>query len=253
MPCASGWRRLRLWTGLVLGLVIVIGLLQGCTSMAPVAPQDVRGEAGQPVALRVCIYKDHNVSMGRVHKIAAALRKEFAPYGLDIQVSEVVEWERASFRHNGILKDIAQRPMPQSADRILALVGRDARDFLWGILLPEVLGAVETRTYTRGFVVAQLGSLNQLLAFQSPSAAAVHEFYHLLGCTHADDSRTIVAKIERLKGLALQNRRSGRDFFPAVSSKGHIYFTRSDVDAQFPSAQTVTAGLTAHVPGLTGE
>jgi len=96
---------------------------------------------------------------------------------------------------------------------------------------------VETRTHTKGYVVAEIGSLNQLLTFQNPAAAAVHEFYHMLGCDHEDNSQTIIAEITRLKQSAMQNRLMGRNFFPGISSKGEILFTRRDVDARFDLAQ----------------
>ena len=93
---------------------------------------------------------------------------------------------------------------------------------------------------TKGYVVAEMGSLNQLLTFQSPSSAAVHEFYHMLGCDHDDDSKAIANKIERLKRLALRNKQLGRDFFPGIGSKDEILLTRRDVEARFGLAKAQT-------------
>ena len=207
--------------------------------MAQVSQKDhlTLNQQGNPVALRVSIFKDPAVSDERAKHIVEALRKEFSPYGLDIQVADILNWKRPSFDHQGIINDIARRPLREDADRSLALVSRDIRDFLWGTLLPEALGAVETRTHTKGYVVAEMGSLNQLLTFQSPASAAVHEFYHMLGCDHDDDSQAIVTKIARLKRLAVHNQLLGRDFFPGIGSRGEILFTRRDVDARFGLAQ----------------
>ena len=87
--------------------------------------------------------------------------------GLHIATPWIREWERPAFSQKGIIRDVARRPLTAPCDRILALVGRDARDFLWGVLMPEILGAVETRTNSKGYVVAQVGSLNQVLTFQT--------------------------------------------------------------------------------------
>jgi hypothetical protein len=228
--------------------LILIGLA-GCTRMGPsgVLPKAADLNPGPDVAVRVCMYQDVNVSDRQAAGIIAAIQKEFAPYGLIVHVPVVKPWRRPSFQVDGILRDIASRPLDPHVDRIFALVGRDVRDFLWGAVLPEVLGAVETRTHTKGFVVAEMGSLNQLLSFRSPAAAAVHEFYHLLGCAHGDDSQAIAAKIAHLKRLAVENRQSGRDFFPGIGSQGRIYLSRRAVDRQFglAASQPVADILTA--------
>lgn len=154
-------------------------------------------------------------------------------YGLIVKVPNIKAWERLSFKQEGILKDIAMRPLEPPFDRNLALVGRNMGDFFWGALLPEILGAVETMTHTKGYVVAETGSFNQLLTFQSPQHAAVHEFYHMLGVGHMDGKEAICKKIARLKRLAIENRESGRDFFPGISAKGRVYLSRNAVDRRF--------------------
>jgi hypothetical protein len=198
---------------------------------------------GPSVELRICIYKDVDVSDQRAASIIAAIQKEFAQYGLIIKVPSIRQWQRPSFDHQGILRDIAKRPLEPPFDRILVLVGRDVRDFLWGSLLPEILGAVETITHTKGYVVAKIGSLNQLLCFQSPQRAAVHEFYHMLGVEHMDGTRTICEKIARLKRSAIENRHAGRDFFPGITSSGKLYLSRTAVDRRFGLTPEMTAKL----------
>jgi len=236
MRCWTGVKR-RIWLGAV--LLSAAGFFSGCTSMAKVSKEDrlTLRQQGPPIALRLTIFKDYAVSAERAAAIVEALRKEFSPYGLDIQVAALLEWKRPSFSHQGIIRDIARRPLRADADRSLALVGRDIRDFMWGTLLPEALGAVEIRTHTKGYVVAEMGSLNQLLTFQTPVDAAVHEFYHMLGCDHHDAGQTIATKIARLKRSAIHNRLMGRNFFPGISRKGEILLTRRDVDAHFGLAQ----------------
>lgn len=227
-----------------LSAALIMMTLTSCTSIGPsgVLPDT---DMGPRVELRVSIYKDVNVSDRRVASIIAAIQKEFAQYGLIIQVPSIKEWQRPCFKHQGILRDIAERPLEPPFDRSLALVGRDMGDFLWGSLLPEILGAVETRTHTKGYVVAEIGSLNQLLTFKSPQKAAVHEFYHMLGINHMDGRRTINKKIARLKRLSIENRQAGRDFFPGIGSNGDFYLSRHEVNRQFGlEPEKTTARLT---------
>lgn len=179
------------------------------------------------------MYRDVGVSEERTQAILSAIREEFAPMGLHVQTPWIRDWQRPAFSQKGITRDVAHRPLEAPCDRILALVGRDARDFVWGVLMPEILGAVETRTNTKGFVVAEVGSLNQVLTFASPQDAAVHEFYHMLGCRHSLDKEETYAQVGRIKQLAALNRRQGRDFFPAMSEKGRVYTTRAAVDRRF--------------------
>ncbi len=228
-------------------VVLVSASLMGCTSIGPtgVPPEVSDIDLGPKVELRLCVYKDEDVSAERADSIIAAIRKEFAQYGLDIKVAAIKAWQRPGFMHRDILRDIARRPLDPPFDRTLALVGRDLRDFMWGTLLPEVYGAVETWTHTKGYVVAEMGSLNQLLTFQSPHQAAVHEFYHMLGVEHMDGERIICEKIARLKRLAVENRLSGRDFFPGISRSGKLYLSRAAVDRRFGvPVKTTVAGLT---------
>ncbi len=229
----------------LLVVVVLVGLM-GCTSIGPTGlpPEMADLDLGPEVELRLCVYKDKDVSADRADSIIAAIQKEFVQYGLSVKVAAVREWRRPGFKHRDILSDIARRPLEPPFDRTFALVGRDMRDFMWGTLLPEVYGAVETWTHTKGYVVAEMGSLNQLLTFQSPQQAAVHEFYHMLGVEHMDGRRIICEKIARLKRLTVENRRSGRDFFPGISRSGKLYLSRAAVDRRFGVAvETTVAGL----------
>lgn len=229
------WLARRAGYGCCLLTVLIVMGVTGCTSIVPVgmSVQALDIDPGPQSVLRVCIYKDIKVSDKRAAEIIDAIQKEFSQYGLIIAVPDIREWRRPSFQHAGIMRDIAGRTLEPPFDRNFALVGRDMRDFLWGALLPEILGAVETRTHTKGYAVAEIGSFNQLMTFQSPEQAAVHEFYHMLGVDHGDDTRTIWQKIAQLKRLAEKNRLSGRDFFPGVSAAGKVFLSRHSVDRRF--------------------
>ena len=243
------------FSGLLLLLVWFGVTVTGCSTIGPAGfkPEATGVDMGPQVALRVCILKDESVSSERAAAIVAAIQKEFAQYGLIITVPDIRDWRRPAFRSQGILRDIAKRPLEPPFDRSLALVGRDMRDFVWGALLPEILGAVETLTHTKGYVVAEMGSLNQLLCFHSPAQAAVHEFYHMLGVEHSDKPRIIYEKIAALKRAAIKNRASGRDFFPGISSAGKLYLSRNAVDHRFGLLRepaTASAGGKAGLPRM---
>ena len=211
-----------------------MAVLSACTSIGvSVGTGPALQEFGPEMEICLCVYQDRGVSDETTQTILAAIREEFAPMGLDVQTPWVRPWERPAFSQKGITRDVARRPLEAPCDRILALVGRDARDFLWGALMPEILGAVETRTNTKGYVVAEVGSLNQVLTFESPSGAAVHEFYHLLGVRHGLDKEAAYEQVRRIKDLAARNRSAGRDFFPAMSEKVRVYTSREAVDRRF--------------------
>jgi len=228
------------------GGLFLLAVLSACTSVGvPVGSGPAAHDFGPEMEICLCVYQDTGVSDETTQTILEAIREEFAPMGLAVKTPWIRPWERPAFSQKGITRDVAHRPLEAPCDRILALVGRDARDFLWGALMPEILGAVETRTNSKGYVVAEVGSLNQVLTFESPSGAAVHEFYHLLGVRHGIDRSAAYDQVRRIKNLAVRNRLAGRDFFPAMSAKGRVYTTRAAVDRRFgitPPATTVAVG-----------
>ena len=216
--------------------IIIVGVvcLAGCSTIAvdPSPPPDALSFA-PAVTLRVCILRDITLAPADARAIMASLKTRFSPYGLALEFPWMRDWQRPAFRHAGILEDITRRPLEAPCDRLLAFVGRDARDFMWGVFLPEVLGAVETRTHAKGYVVAQTGSFNQVLAFTPPREAAAHELFHMLGINHDEETAAALRRMARIRQLALENRRAGRDFFPAVASNGTVYHTRRAVDRRF--------------------
>ena len=228
------------------GGLALLAVLSACTSIGvSVGDGPAPHEFGPEMEICLCVYQDTDVSDETTQTILNAIHEEFAPMGLAVKTPWVRPWKRPAFSQKGITRDVAMRPLEAPCDRILALVGRDARDFLWGALMPEILGAVETRTNTKGYVVAEVGSLNQVLTFESPSGAAVHEFYHLLGVGHGLNKEDAYAQVRRIKELAARNRLAGSDFFPAMTEKGRVYTSRAAVDRRFgiaPPASTVAAG-----------
>jgi len=96
--------------------------------------------------------------------------------------------------------------------------------------MPEVLGAVEVTTHTHGYVVATSGSVNQV--FEGPSAATVHEFYHLLGCPHSLSMSRCYRVIAALKHHADPDA----DFLPGVAPDGGYLLTRDAVNGALRAA-----------------
>jgi hypothetical protein len=216
---------------MILCVLLSVGLSAGCTTIGIGTHADRSvGYSGVTEALRLCIYKDSSVSDASVDEIIGAVKEEFSPFGLRVEVPWIRKWDRPAFEMQGILGDIAAKPLECPCDRLFAIVGRDGRDFVWGLMLPEVLGAVEDATLTKGYAVGSVGSLNQVISFQSPTDIAVHEAYHLLGCKHGLFADTCYHQVASIRRVAQYNREQGQDFFPAMSLSGRIFWTRDEVD-----------------------
>jgi hypothetical protein len=191
---------------------------------------------GSQEDLRICVYKDVKVSDEKADQIIAAIKHELRKYRLDVRIPWIRSAERPSFSGDAIIKHLAALPLEEPCDRLFFMVGRDLKDFLWGIALPEKLGAVETVTMTKGFVAAQYGSFNQLLSLTSPVKAAIHEAYHMLGCEHDAIMSACYDQIDYMKKAAKRNRLRGNDFFPGMSSEGYLYRTRASADKDLKRA-----------------
>ena len=201
-------------------LLAIVAALAGCTTIGADTAEAGRVDFGEPVTLEVCLLKHDDVAQQRADLFIAAVNKEFADFGISVTVPWVREWERPAFTVNGIMQDIFSRDLEAPCDRMMALVDRHAGDFLWGLLLPEVLGAVDDLTHTRGYIVSNFGSLNQ--AFSSVELTAVHEFYHLVGCGHGISKSKCYHDIAGLKA----SRPPESDFLPGVGEKGEYLLTR---------------------------
>ena len=165
--------------------------------------------------LRICLLTDEGITERSARKLFSRVGDELSDFGIDVTIPWVKPWKRPAFLMDGILEDVALRPLEPPCDRLMAIVGRNVGDFITSWFSPEVLGAVETVTYTRGYVVGKTATLNQL--FQRPAEVAVHESYHLLGCVHGLSLAECYPHIKQLKASARSNRNSGNDFFPGTS------------------------------------
>ena len=215
-------------------------LLYGCTTVGiPDKAEMENIDFGPPEKLRICIYKDVNVSDQQADHIIAALQQEFSHFGLAIEVPWVKPWKRPAFASDEILNNFASCPLEAPCDRLLALVGRNFGDFLWGIIMPEIHGAVEDVSMTKGFAVAEIGSFNQMLSMSSAARIAVHETYHLLGCDHGLDAKPCYEKIKLVKKIARRNRMAGRDFFPSIPLDQIVLSSRLDVEKKLEPYQKI--------------
>lgn len=177
--------------------------------------------------INVCILRDREVTQERVDEIMGAVNHEFSQYGIQFTVPWVRKWERPSFWSKDILSDVISKPLAAPCDRLFAFAARTASERLWEIFLPEILGAVDTVSYTKGFAFADW------FLFESPESVAIHEFHHLLGCKHALVMDSCYEQVKKMKDAFALEKHAGDDFFPATSSEGHILRNRDEVYNEF--------------------
>jgi hypothetical protein len=202
--------------------------LVGCTTIGfSNSAKLARLDFGQPTNINVCILRDREVTQKRVDEIMGAVNQEFNRYGIQFTVPWVRKWERPGFWSTTILSDVILKPLSVPCDRLFAFAERTASDRLWEILLPEIAGAVETITSTKGFAFADW------LLFDSPESVATHEFYHFFGCKHALVMDSCYEQIKKIKDIAAGEKHAGNDFFPTISQDGRVLKSRDEVDNEF--------------------
>src|SRR5438128_6437011 len=191
---------------------LAVVFLAGCTSVGfhnSAARAQVDFGAADTVSL--CLYLDEGVSEQYARELVEEAWRDDAPlFGLQVKVASVTPWRRPAFTMDGIIDALVREPLTPGCDRILALIGRHLGDVVWGLLLPEYLGAVNDETLTHGYVIARRVSLNQL--FESPRSIVRHELYHLLGC---DEHFNMEHCYERIASAKRTKQALGSDFFPA--------------------------------------
>ena len=209
---------------------VLLSLLSGCTTVCVETAERAKVDFGPPLDLRVCFLTAPQVSQQRVYELVDAMNHEFEPYRITVVVPWVRPWSRPGFSEGSLIEDVARRPLEAPCDRLVALVDRNLGDYLWGLVLPEVLGAVEATTNTHGYVVATSATFNQL--FEDPGSGAVHELYHLVGCPHAATLSDCYQRIAELK----RHVDPGADFVPGIAADGRYLITREAVNAALRAA-----------------
>ena len=215
-------------------------VLSACTTMG--APDPVarnQHDFGETETINVCVYVDKGISEAEGRQlIEDAWRTEAPLYGIELNVVKVEQWKRPAFHMEGILADLRQRPLEAPCDRVMAFVGRHVGDALWGILGPEVLGAVNDETLTHGYTVARRASLNQVIA--PPVAITRHEIYHLLGCGEHGNMPKCYKRIAMLKEWKRTNQ---SEIYPAYDLiNGQVLDSRQAINARL---EEVTQGAVA--------
>ena len=179
---------------------------------------------GPRVELRVCLLVDPGVGEAKARSLVASADRELDAYGIDVGVPWLRPWTRPAFTADGMIDELLRRPLEPPCDRLVAFVGRHLGDSLFGLLLPQTLGAVDGATHTRGVIVGRLATPGQLL--MSPSRTTAHEFYHLLGCAHALTKRSCYDQIRALK----QATPAGGGFVPGVTGDRRLLPSRAAVE-----------------------
>jgi hypothetical protein len=176
-------RKLASW--LIVEMIGAATLLAGC-SFIGVDQSSARDaiDFGREDNVRLCAYLDDGVAQADVDGMVSSWNDdEGRLYKLDFDVASYTPLSRGdAFDTGRILAKIERQPLPDSCDRQMFFVHRNAADFAWGLILPEYLGAVDAHTGSHGWVAANIVSVNQLV--KPPSSVTQHEFYHLLGCEH---------------------------------------------------------------------
>ena len=209
--------------------ILALVLLAGCTSMGAHNHAALRQlDFGAKDTFAVCLYLDEGISEEQARALIDEAWRDEAPlYGLEVKIASVTRWRRPAFTMDGIVDALRREPLLPGCDRILALIGRHFGDVVWGLLLPEYLGAVNDETLTHGYVIARRASLNQL--FEPPRSVVRHELYHLLGC---EEHFAMEHCYQRIASLKRTKQALGSDFFPAWDmSNNVILVSREAVNA----------------------
>ena len=220
-----------LFVAITISLALILPLeLSTCSTLGIHNLEAMKNvDFGPPEEIRFCLLIDEGVTEDDAHRLMAEVSKEFSRYDLKVTVPWIHPWVRHDFFKQGIMEDVWSKSLEAPCDRLMALVGRNLGDALFGLLLIETLGVADTVTYTRGYAVAKRASLAQV--FLGPKLTIIHESYHLLGCIHQPNLAKCYNHIRDLKRLKAINREHGEDFFPSVSPQGLAITTREQANA----------------------
>jgi hypothetical protein len=233
--------------------VVLVLCLPGCTTIGLPNPRALqRLDFGPPEEVRFCVLLDAGVAQEYAEALLRAWNsREGTKYGLFLRPVSFERHPRQGFTYKGILHDLLKIPLGAECDRVIFFVGRHAGDVLYGLAavnpflpLPEVLGAVNDKTATHGFVLAALGSPTQLLgelAFQSREDVTMHELYHFVGCGHSYTTmagcyqriHTLKERYRGLKSRQYYTERGEEPFFPSVNldNAAVVWTSRQEVNS----------------------
>lgn len=186
--------------------MLAAALVAACTTIGTPNPEllaqmAARGEFGTAQQLRVCALLDEGVdeAMARGLVEEAWNRSEAAPLGLEVVLASLRPWKSEGSDTETIFRHVRKMPIPPECDRVFAFVAPSEDSAL------DAAGAV---TLAHGFAVITPSMTRR--HFMTPAEVVRHEFYHLVGCGHAQTMDECYRRIARAKG----ERRRPTDFFP---------------------------------------
>ncbi|MBM9577087.1 hypothetical protein JWG45_07955 [Leptospira sp. 201903070] len=187
---------------------------------------------GKEETLKLCVWKDKKITKDELEGLIGVWNEELKLYKITILLSEVQEWERPGWTGSAIMDQIFTADLPSSCDRLLAVAGGKLSDTafeivglffaFFGIPSFQILGAVETKTGTRGYILGQTRTLSHWLS-GGAEGTLIHEGYHLLGCGHSFFLNKCYLQIQKVKELKRKNAEQGETFFPSVDEEGQIF------------------------------
>jgi hypothetical protein len=223
-------------------LLLATIALQGCATSIGRWDQGkyAATDFGSWRTVKVCIYRDIGVPLGRERQLLRDTITEWKQYNVNLNIIDRGEMARRGFWHNELLNQIDSVRLTPPCDRIFWLVNRSAADYLYAngpafltlgtlIAMPEVMGEVDDPTMSHGWAIAYGDSLNSLLL--RPSAVLRHEFYHLVGsCPHGV---TMDACYERIADLKHSQGQAG--WYPSIGINGQEFLDRQEADRKLAS------------------
>lgn len=181
----------------------------------------------EEISYKLCIIKEENITEDTVKNLVSNLHSELSLYNLSLETQIIGSMKRPGFSTSTIYDSIIKISLPENCDRIMVFFKRNFLDFISHIVLPEILGLVESSTRTRGYIFADYLSIN-ILTGATPSRTLIHENYHFLGCDHHWKMNDCYKSIFNLREAYIEN--SNNPFFPTISHKNKILDSREKVN-----------------------
>jgi hypothetical protein len=213
----------------ITGIALLLTLPGACTSLGSHSQESLaQQDFGPRQTIRVCVYRNADITDTQAHRIITAVDAEFDRYSLDLAVPWIRVWRRFNDPAVTVIDELTPLPLEPPCDRVRGLDSRHAGKASCLVVMQENLGAVETVTHTRGYIL-YTAALSDKVS-DGPNSVAIHEAYHLLGCEHDSDMTACYQQIAALKQAASSEKRTGDNFFPGVSISREPITSRAEVD-----------------------
>ena len=227
------------------GIFLAAGLcfFAGCTMVGFHSKKERAAlDFGDEMPLRVCVLRDSGVSDKKIAKNIGFWQKELSLYKIRLEHVKTEEWQRNGFTGSEIISGLYKIPLAKECDRLVAFVSADWRDAGYEVLavslalflipVPEVLGAVESHTHTKGFVMAD--NFMPGIFFSGGSKRVLrHEGYHMLGCGHSVSLKGCYRQIGKLKKAWRRNLDAGNDFVPGFQEGYGFIHKKEEINRLF--------------------